>query len=433
MFPIPLPNLRIIFPILLTAYLPINTSARSWAPPHSFETLSPSGEHRITVHAPVKASNTKSRIVVKSKLAGRWTKQWTRTVVNEVMPRKAFLNDAGTRVVTMGNWYGTETKADSLVVYKSDGVLARFSIAKLAGPEAILPLSSAGAAWLDDYHAGFDEQLGFYLWLDFARQWVVIDPVNGTLRKLNPELISKCEERARKSLLPRITAGKPSFTDYQLLSRFLRAEDSPLYQRLLSHAEDSLGCGTVHQSNKNAPDYGLIEYYQANRYRQLAEDSLDALAKGNSDAGYNHQKKEDYKRLGNLQLTAHFDHLPKKNDGSIIIWLEPVLKEGQAPKKARPAHALGISLRWNAPERYGVAPDPGKVALPINFYGVTPGQFRVRGFWSKKTKQPNGVKADFWTRTGEHTVVDAPALEIGKGLVSKAVIQFRERVPSDKE
>ncbi len=71
-------------------------------------------------------------------------------------------------------------------------------------------MSLAGSAWLMDSHSGIDENLGFYLWLDFAKKWRVIDLTTGNMRKLTPKLVLQCEDLARVYLLLQITAGEPS-------------------------------------------------------------------------------------------------------------------------------------------------------------------------------------------------------------------------------
>ena len=49
-------------------------------------------------------------------------------------------------------------------------------------------MDSSGTAWLIDSHSGFEENLGFYIWLDFAKKWSVTDLTNGRLRKLTHTL-----------------------------------------------------------------------------------------------------------------------------------------------------------------------------------------------------------------------------------------------------
>ena len=416
--------LKTVIAFLAIVFLPSESPAGSWSAPRNLEVLSANGEHKVTVHAPVVATETKGSIVVESKIAGQWTKKWTQTVVNELMPYKVIINDSGSRVVTLGNWYGKENGDDSLVVYDRDRVLSQYSIAELAEPDVSLRKNSAGTGWLMNSHSSFDESLGFYLWMDYAKTWCVIDMTNGQLRELTPTLVSQCEGFARKSLLLRINTDEPDFSSLMILSRFMRAEDKELFEPLLEYPGDLLGCGSRHQSNKTFPDYGLIEYYQTNRYRDLAEDALDALAEGASDADYGQSKKDQYKRLSSLQLTAKFDRLPTKEDGAIVVWLEPITKERSALVQTRPAHAIGIDLLWNAPERYGVDPLSPQLSLPINFYGVTPGRYHLRGFWSKQLQSSREVNDDFWTHTGEFSVADGTTIELKKGATATAGIVF---------
>ena len=424
------PYLKFLFLFLFVATFSGESRAGSWAPPHDFEVLSANGEHRVTVHAPNKASGGKSHFVVESKIADQWKKKWEQTVVNEIMPHMVVLNDSGSRVISLGNWFGRETGNDSLVVYSEDGALAQYSVAELSHPEALQPLSSAGSAWLMDSHSGFDENLGFYLWLDYARKWSVIDLSAGQLRKLTPKLVRQCEDLARVFLFSWINSGEPNFSNYKLLSRFMRPDDKELFESLLTHSGENLGCGARHQGNKTSADYGLLEYYHANRYRDLAETALDALAGGASDADYPQGRIENYKRLGSIKLTAKFDQLPKKEEGIIVVWLEPVAKKGIALVRNCPAHAIGIDLHWQAPERYGINPRAPKNTLPINFHGVTPGSYRVRGFWNQKVKSSHEIDKDFWTRTGETKVIDVPMVEVRKSGIATAEIVF-ERLKRD--
>lgn len=416
--------LRTVLAFIAIVFFPSESYAGSWIAPYDLETLSENGDYKVTVRAPVEATETKGLIVVESKIAGQWSKIWTQPVVNELMPTHVILNDSGSRVVTLGNWYGKETGDDSLVVYDRDRVLARYAIAELTEITATPPMTSAGSGWLMDSYTGLDEELGFYMWLDYANTWCVIDMASGQLRKLTPEIVSHCEELAREVLISRIKTDKPDFSSLMILSRFMRAEDKELFEPFLDYCDDQLGCGTRHQTNKTFPDYGLIEYYQRNRYRDLAEDALAALAEGESDADYRNSKKDNYKHLASLKLTAKFDQLPKKEEGSIVVWLEPITKDGAALAPSRPAHAIGIDLLWQSPESYGNDPEDPDVSLPINLYGVTPGRYHVRGFWSKKLRTTNEAKADFWKRRGEYRVADRTAIELNPGVTATVEIVF---------
>lgn len=420
-------SLRTVFAILVIVFLPGLSHAGSWFVPHNIEAISANGGHKVTVHAPTKELETKGSLIVESKIAGQWTKTWTQTVVNELMPNKVIIDNEGSRVVTLGNWYGKETGDDSLVAYDRDRVLAQYSIAALTEKEISPRMNSAGTGWLMDSYAGFDQNLGFYLWLNYAKTWTVIDMADGQLRKLTPEIVSRCEDLARVSLLSRINTDKPDFSSLLILSSFLRPEDKDLFEALLAYPGDQLSCGSVHQNNKSSADYGLIEYFKTNHYRDLAEDALGALAEGASDADHDQRKKDHYKHFGILQLTAKFDRLPEKEDGTIIVWLEPITDEEAALTQTRPAHAIGIDLLWHSPERYGVDPLTPQVSLPISLYAVTPGQYHVRGFWSKQPHSSSVANDDFWTRTGEYQVADGATVEIKMGVTATAGIVFEPR------
>ena len=128
---------------------------------------------------------------------------------------------------------------------------------------------------------------------------------------------------------------------------------------------------------------------------------------------------------GSLQFDAKFDQLPKKVDGVIVVWHQPVTKKGIALERTRPAHAPGIDLLWKAPERFGLNPRAPINTLPSNFYGVTSGHYHVRGFWNKKLKSSNEINKDFWTRIGEHRVTEGTTVELKRGETATGEIVFK--------
>lgn len=399
--------------------------------PMDYEQLSQDGTHKVSVTAPTELK--RSQITVSKLIGSEWVKTWSAPAVNAVEPAKAYLDDRGSCVITLGNWNSGVAGNDELVVYREGKLLQKYSLAALAGDDFdTVFICSTIPAWLSDSFAAFHPNLGFCFWLDSSKKWIVVNLADGSLRKIDSETELQCQILARQSSLRYINEKKSQsdFSHYSLLSRFLRPSDKSLFKELLARSFENLGSGTVSNSA------GLLRYFSSSRYRDLAEVALDALEKGELSADLSKIGAREYRLLGSLKISASFDQAPQKDEGVISLWLEPVpLAQASAPAQTRPAHSLGVNLKWNSPGRYSSKTPEGKSAkktLPMIIYGITPGCYTVHGTWKKDSPYLGAVSEVFWKESGDFSVVQAPEITITKGGIAQAEVMFQVTPPPSK-
>lgn len=423
----PLSSFRHLLPIaaLLTSLNGILSASQIG--PSDYEQLSQDGSHKVTVTAP--AVLKKSQITVSKLTGSEWVKAWTVPAVNAVEPAKAYLDDSGSCVITLGNWNSGVAGKDELVVYREGKLLQKYSLPDLVGDDFdTVFICSTIPAWLSDSFAGFHPNLGFCLWLDSAKKWIVVDLTNGSLRNIDRETELQCQILARQASLKRIDEKKGNFSNYRLLSRFLRPSDQPLFKELLTRPFENLGSGTVSETSA-----GLLHYFSSSRYRDLGEAALDALKKGEQKADLSKIVNRKYRLLGALKISATFDRVPQKDDGVIALWLEPTSPaKVPTPTQSRPAHSLGIDLAWHYPDHYTPEGKTTSKSLPMIIYGITPGRYTVHGSWKQDSPYLSSVDKDFWKEAGDFSVIQEPKITITAGDIAQAEVMFQMTRPPGK-
>ncbi|MDB4408784.1 hypothetical protein N9165_01810 [Akkermansiaceae bacterium] len=400
-----------------------------------YEQLSQDGSHKVTVTAPAGLNVSaptglkKSQITVSKLIDSEWVKAWTTPAVNTVEPAKAYLDDRGSCVITLGNWNSGVAGKDELVVYQEGKLLQKYSLPDLVGDHFDpLFICSTIPAWLSDSFANFHPNLGFSLWLDSAEKWIVVDLTNGSLRTIDRETELQCQILARQASLKRIKKKKGDFSDYRLLSRFLRPNDQPLFKELLTRPFENLGSGTVSETSA-----GLLHYFSSSNYRDLAEAALDALKKGEQKADLSKIVNRKYRLLGALKISATFDRVPQKDDGVIALWLEPTSPaKVPTPTQSRPAHSLGIDLAWHYPDHYTPEGKTTSKSLPMIIYGITPGRYTVHGSWKQDSSYLSFVDKDFWKEAGDFSVMQGPKITITAGDIAQVEVMFQMTRPPGK-
>jgi len=233
----------------------------------------------------------------------------------------------------------------------------------------------------------------------------VRDKLSWFLCRNSKKLNTKICEIPLKVSYENINSGEGKYSDYRRLARFLHVEDKPVFEKLLMRPDENLLCGF----SSGAFDF---YYFTSNQYRALAEMVLNTLEKGGKDAIRDFDNAKDYKHLGSLSISAAFEQAPRTEDGVIVLWLEPIEHSSDAIMKERPAHTMGIDLKWSFPAEFE---KPIKMPVLMIMYGITPGKYRIRGYWSKDIKYLNDIEGDFWKRTGNLSIIDSTEVEICKG------------------
>lgn len=396
--------------------------------PNEYKQLSDNGQHKVTVSTPNEKEKIKSQIVVFTKYGDKWLLSWKITAVNPVQPACAYVDSNGSCVITIGNWYGRDDGNDEIVVYRKGKVIKQYSVDDLLGghfrPEFH---SSIGAEWLRDSYSFFDKDQYFCLWVDFVKKWVVIDLSQGTLLKPDKEIEFRCETQARKVSYENINSGEGKYSDYRRLARFLHVEDKPVFEKLLMRPDENLLCGY----STGIAGSGFY-YFISNEYRELAEMVLNTLERGEKDAIHDFDKNKDYRHLGSLSISATFEQAPRKEEGVIVLWFEPIEHRSDAIMKERPAHTMGIDLKWHFPFELEETNKPIEMPVLMIIYGITPGKYRIRGYWSKDIKYLNDIEGDFWKRTGDLSIIDSMEVEIRKGRSTDAIVSFKKKEAPNK-
>lgn len=177
----------------------------------------------------------------------------------------------------------------------------------------------------------------------------------------------------------------------------------------------SLGCGTRDSGSS-------FQYNSSNRMRELAEMVLTSLKNGEKNAIRNFDKEKDFKHLGTLKISADFEVAPRKKEGLIVLWLEPV----GAKEKDRPEHDIGIDLKYHFPFLSQKKDEPLKMPVNIVMYAVTPGKYRIKGYWKKEDKNCMDVSRDYWEKTGDYIITNSPEIEIFKAKSTNAKVSFNK-------
>ena len=392
------------------------------AAPEDYERLAVNGKTKVHVAKPDPATNTPCRITVLQKGAAEWRKQWAVNAVNPIQPARAYVSDDGRCVVTIGNASGgPDHTKEQLVIYHDGKLKDRYALEDIlpghvpadnSPRTAICP----GGWWRDSFEFTEDQKL--CLFVDFARQWVLVDLKQAALINVTDSARARCDKRARRDIyetLARDIEGH-HYPTYRRLIRFLRAEDRSLFERLLTQP-NSLGLPSGYSD----------EYFMtSNQERDLAELALQAIDAGKRDAigaaphpPFNSEIK--YQRLGSLKIAATFPRPVSTGDGIIVIWLEPV----RGPNEdIPPANAIGIDLEYQFPSPLKSAGKP--LHSPVTFYfrGVAPGRYRIRGYWDRKTRYKHLIEKNYWRRTGESTVTSDTNVDVEIGETAVAAVVF---------
>lgn len=410
--------------ILLTIFFTVFTFFQlkaSWIPQMDYTRVSENGLYKVKVTVPEKDLNLPSEILTFKKNGDDWDRSWDVLAINKEEPMRAQISNDGKYVVTVGNWYGRDKGNDEVVVYREGKMLNHYSLVQLLGGHYRPKVwSSGGSEWLINSIQFFYEDKQFCIWLDFRRKWVVVNLEDGNLVKPSVKDQFKYRERARKLCFEKIKRGRGYIEPYyHIIARFLKPEDRPMFEDMLKRPFQSIRCQRGMDRN--------FHYWYYNRYRELAEMALDALDKKKNDAIIDFKRNKDYKRLGSLEMLATFDNAPKKGEGVIMIWLEPITDaKNNSEKNKRPDHAMGIELEWQFPFDKKKKEESLDMPVIIVMYGVTPGKYKIRGAWIKDKKMIHQVY-ECWNSKERITITPSPTVDIRAGKITEGVkISFKD-------
>lgn len=387
--------------------------------PMDYERIAANGKMKVQVAKPDPKTKTPCRLTVLEKVNDAWREVWTVNPINPIQPERAYVSDDGACVVTIGNASGgpDDTK-EQLVIYRDGKLKDRYALEDiLQGHDtAAIPRVTIcpGGWWRDSFEFIDDQRL--CLFVDFAREWVLVDLKRSALVDVSDSDQATCRARARRDIYETLSrdVGGHHFPTYRRLTRFLRAKDRTLFERLLTQP-NSLGLPSGYSD-----DY----YTTANRERDLADLALQAIDAGEEDAipGWPHpafNRKIEYKRLGSLKIAAKFPRPPTTTDGIVVLWLEPV---NGRDKGVAPANAIGIDLEYQFPGKLKLAGKPLSSPVTIFFHGVAPGQYKIRGYWDRKTRYKHLIEKNYWQRTGDAAVATDTIIKIDIGKTAEAEV-----------
>ncbi len=417
---------------MLIATAASNVRANQPVAPSDYERVSANGKYKVKITVLDETKGSHAQVAVFEKRENQWRPTWSAERVSPVMPANTFVGNHGTCVVTVGNVNGVSNN-DDIVVYRDGKLLQRYSLEDLLSkrPETKLPVFASCMGGWNGSFTFVDQRQRLCLWVDHAREWVLVDLLKGTPTSVDQMTALICEEQARIDAYANLkNKSGDSYEPFRRLARFLNQKDKPIFDELLSRPND-LGCG--YQTNSSDDS---ILYYASNPFRDLAEQALAAIDVGKKDAIGNSNywsmsdRQNNYRHLGSLNISAKFGKAPKSSDGIIVLWLEPVDREDADKTKLNgPEHSLGIDLFYKFPDRLKKESRPLDLPVKMSLFGVTPGKYRVRGYWNRERKYVHEIGKDFWKRTGEFTLADSPEIEIRKGKAAEAVVSFTKSAP----
>jgi len=387
--------------------------------------FSGNGKYKVGATARVAEGKIKSRMQLYAKEGDQYRQLWTVEFPDNTHPAEVYVNNHGC-VVTVGNTLrGLGDGEPALAIYRDGKVFRKYSrddlVNKCGEPETArfatgTRVVSIPPSWHRYSYACFDPEDRFCIWDDATRAWVVVDLTDGSLDKADQKSNRYYVEQARKDACTKIEEknGEYCYPYYYRLARFLRAEDKAVFEKLLTEPY-SKQLGTGYSSGP-----GDIFFFASNQYREIAEWALAAIEDGKQDAiedSHRFDRHEGYRHLGSLTLLATFQEAPTSDDGIVMVWLAPI-GTADAAGSDRPEHALGIDLRFKIRK-------PLVMPVKIHLYGITPGTYRVRGYWNKDIERVYTIKDDFWKQTGQFTIEDIPEVEIEKGESVDVAVSFR--------
>jgi len=367
-------------------------------------------------------------MVLSAKRDDEWQELWTVEFADQTHPAAIHVDNRGD-VVTVGNTLpGTRDGRHALAIYRDGKAFRQFSrddMLKTYGePDRArfatgTRVVSIHPPWYRHAYACFDTDGRFCMWDDAARAWIVVDLTDGSLVKADEERRREYVEQVRKDAYARIAEKdrEACYPYYYRLARFLHADDKPIFKELVTHPYSR------HLASGYSSGPGDIFFFTANRYRELAEWALAAIEDGKQDAIADSRtlgRHEEYRHLGSLTFLATFEEPPTSDDGIVVLWLEPVGGTDDTEASNRPDHVMGVDLRYKIRK-------PLVMPVRMHLYGVTPGKYRVRGYWNKDIEQVYSIRDDFWKRTGQFTVADAQEVEVRKGKLVDVPLSFERR------
>lgn len=388
--------------------------------------FSGNGEYKVSATARVAEGKIKSRMQLYAKEGDQYRQLWTVEFADNTHPAEVYVNNYGCVVTVDNTLRGRGVDEHALAIYRDGKVFrhyARDDLRKKYGePETArfatgTRVVSIPPRWYQYSYACFDPEERFCIWDNATRAWVLVDLTNGSLLNADEKSHRYYVERARKDAYTKIDEknGEYCYPYYYRLARFLRAEDKAIFAELLTEPY-SKQMSTGYSSGP-----GDIFFFASNQYREIAEWALAAIEDGKQDAiedSRRFDRHEGYRHLGSLTFLATFQEAPTSSDGIVVLWLEPDDSSLAAAGSDRPEHALGIDLRFKIRK-------PLVMPVKIHLYGITPGKYRVRGYWNKDIERVYTIKDDFWKRTGQFTIADIPEVEIRKGRSVAVAVSFR--------
>jgi hypothetical protein len=397
-----------------------------------YEKLSDNRKFKVKVTAPNKEKQTKSKIVVSQKKDKQWRELWVMTSVNSVQPATAYITNDGSRVVTIGESIGDalgRNKGDhDLVVYQEDKVLKHYARTEVLNENNIYTLNRGiHSGWWHDVYSYIDKSQRFCLWVDSASQWVLVDLPKAALVEADRETLLRCEKRLRKDMYANFKQydanGGHEYSDYRRLARFLRPKDRSFFEKLLEQP-DRFSCS----HSQSGSDFYYLSY---NNYRTLAEFAIIALDAGKTDAirdvnSWIQFQRNGYPHLGSLNISTTFEEAPRKGNGCLVLWLEPIDGENKDDTELneRPAHVMGIDFSTSIPTKMVLNNVPLDSPVRMKMYAVTPGKYHIRGYWDKDATYLSKIASDFWKRSGGFILAESPVVELKAGGSLDVAIAF---------
>ena len=443
---------------LFVVVLSQSVLADSWSPPKAFDTLSDNGQFSAHV-IPAPSTNSRPMLIVSSIQNHRTNELWRTALSNWASPIEVCVWNEGTAVVTLDNWGGVGYGLDVVAIYGPEGQRAKYALEEFAPPPKPTSSSTQGFSPLmgfDGYGGKFTHstssrhwrtysiyflyrdagQVLFCLWLDWDSRWVAWRMSDGKLVGGTADQAKRFNIEGRRRVLKLAANDDALSAALNFLGRLRYKQDRPLIEAWLRDNEFFTGSTTAYSSPKSRPTFCYNAYSSK---RQEAEHMLacwDGLATNISGMG----NSETYRYLGTVKGRITLTIAPKNGDGTLRLCLIPSAVPLEKWSETRPEHYLIADLHGNYPVEFDgqeIKDLPLTRTIDFVFYGVTPGNYRLKAVWNKTPPLAKPEAIVCLPHSGDYESISSPLISVKQGKVLEGVQvqctrsagEGRERVP----
>jgi hypothetical protein len=407
-----------------TMILAAIATADSWIPPYEKDYWS--SNRNFVAHVTPAEGETKARLQMFEVKEEERVLVWECALGNEGAPQRVFITDDGRNVATVNEWsHRVHGGLGDFVLafYDTDGLIKNYSLEELLHYpdrigekefQALTQRSVSGRQWASNpmFLYKTNDQHLFCVWLCYGERWLAWDVITGSEVEVDENLVDGVDEKAHQWALDEGLHGKQAYLWYpalKVLARLKRPEDRQHIEPFL--ASESFYTRYRHTGNR------FERYYASSGKRDEAErlladwDGVPAKEKGGP--------LSNYRYLGIVRGTMSLPKAPQPEDENwLCLYLVPKSEDMERWYAQIPVHRLWVLFsKYHLYNREW----PGET-IPFTFYGVTPGEYRVKAVWD--TSPPHTFQDHYITgppSEGDYENEQPPLILVEAGEAVKDV------------